>query len=140
MEFGEQAGQLLPGHADAGIADGEAQGHAGAAILGNGHPENTFPASVNLIALPARLTRICTSRSRSPTQRAQHLVRHADLESDALGPRDIAENIGDGLHDLTPARTGSGRARTAPASILEKSRISSMTRDRCSAERRIFSI
>ena len=78
---------LLRRDADAGVADARSAGH-GHSELGDGvlpfrasvsgirvTATTTSPWSVNLMALPTRLTRICRSRPGSPTQAVGHVRR-----------------------------------------------------------------
>ena len=86
----------------------------------------TPPCSVNLMALPARLNSTWRSRAASPTtSRRQPLVDEAaDFEpfACARGPSSSAASS-------TKAASANGRAARSmrPASILEKSRISSIS-------------
>ena len=127
--------------ADAGVVHREAQ-HAGvgSSACAAARARMTSPASVNLIALPSRLSRICRSRAGSPTTHGGHVgVDHGAAAPSPLRvrlpatmlerpPRSAAQVEGDALPD--PA---------CPASIFEKSRMSLMTPSSASPELRMVS-
>ena len=116
---------LVGGDADAGVADAEAQRDA---IAGRGArpstDSRTSPCSVNLTALPSRLTSTWRSRPASPThgRPAPAGRRRGRAQALALGgqarPRRASTRAA--------ARSSNGDASSSslPASIFEKSRMS----------------
>ena len=94
----------------------------------------TPPLSVNLMALPARLSSTWRSRAASPmTSRGQALVDvGGDLQ--ALGLRARRQQLDDLLDQRRSARTAAASRSSLPASILEKSRISSISDSSASPE------
>ena len=91
------------------------------------------PRSVNFTALPTRLNSTCRKRPGSPSTRAG---RSAGSETTSSTPRAAARGANSSAMVATSLSSVKGRlsSSTAPASSLEKSRMSFSTSSRCSAE------
>ena len=87
----------------------------------------TSPCSVNLMALPTRLTRTCRSRPGSPTSVVGHVGRDVagQLQPLLRGPAGPGSRMASPRLSRRSKATGS--RSSLPASILEKSRMSLMT-------------
>ncbi len=98
-------------------------------------PMQTPPVSVNLTALPARLNRICRRRSRSE----RTILGTSRATKDAISvPLSWARGARSSTTPWTvlSSSNGSQTRSIRPASIFEKSRISSMRDRKASAEPR----
>ena len=85
---------LFVRNANAGVRDGEVQADlVGGLILERIARATTSPCSVNLIALPTRLTTICRSRIGSPTSTSGTSGMNVAGQFQALGVSAIAERL-----------------------------------------------
>ena len=130
------ARQLLGGDADPGVGDGEAEHDL---VARRRRPRRstettTSPRSVNLIALPTRLTRTWRSRPASPTTASGTSGRDPAGQLQALGVGPQGQGLQGLVERVAEAERRPGRGSSLPASILEKSRMSLMTVSSESAE------
>ena len=130
LEFAEDAGLLLGRDADAGVAHLERDLAGPAPRLDD---DATPPLSVNLMALPARLSSTWRSRAASPMTRARQAVVDVGGDLQALGLRARRQQL-DHLLDQRGERERPRLEVERPASILEKSRISSISDSSASPE------
>ena len=86
----------------------------------------TSPRSVNLIALPTRLTRIWRSRTGSPTSRVRHVLGDEIDELEPLAARSARQTGRSARRWPRADRTASAESSNLPASIFAKSRMSLM--------------
>jgi len=85
----------------------------------------TTPRDVNLMALPVRFTRICSSRSTSPCSSPPTSGAGAMTSSRSFSPR-LALMMLARLSSMASSCNGASSMSSRPASILEKSRMSLM--------------
>ena len=126
--------QLFNGDADPRVGDGEAEDGAFAPRVPRDQRTRGFPRrSVNLIALPTRLTRTCRSRPASPIKASG--TSGVALQASS-SPLEWARSARAWSVSSSASRRekGMGSRLSLPASILEKSRMSLMTLRRESAE------
>ena len=127
LERLEDRVQLLGGDADPRVGDRETEDDAVARRVPRGRRDTTIsPCSVNLIALPTRLTRTWRSRPASPTSASgtSGATRQASSSPLEWARRARVCRVSS---SASRREKGIGSRLSLPASILEKSRMSLMT-------------
>ena len=121
--------------ADAGVGHGEAQAHLSPSSgMQRTRAARTEPSSVNLTALPARLSRIWRRWTTSPRSRLRHVGRDHRFVLQLLGRAPAAAGSGRCRRSARAGENSVGLKRSLPASIAEMSSTSSTSASRLRVE------
>ena len=130
LELAEQSRKRLGRNADPGIFDRDRDPTSPAAGLpgcgGGATVISTPPASVNLMALPTRLVMIWRNRTSSPSSMARQLRVDSPGDVDPLLVGLRRQQLDHALHAVLERQRRRSSSCSLSASILEKSRISSI--------------